>query len=218
MRALVNGRESSSPEMFDLTRLAPPLSGPATRMCRTPEAFLGPTGASLVNLDALISSNPHSKMHNNPFLSGNKQLCFSRARCRDVIYKVSTHSVLLPFRSERSVSHQPLPLRPASAHPQPDATVLYIPDAPPHALLQPVAASPSGPSCSQPPLLFHTTSRRTPGPSLQPPAAPAPPLSSPGAALPVADTQPQPLPLGPPASFMGRQSETTEWILFGGGD
>lgn len=70
----VNGRESSSPEMFDLSRLAPPLSAPPTRVCRTPEAFLGPTGASLVNLDALIPSNPPSKMHNNPFLSGNKQV------------------------------------------------------------------------------------------------------------------------------------------------
>ena len=69
----VNGRESSSPEMFDLSRLAPPLSAPPTRVCRTPEAFLGPTGASLVNLDALIPSNPPSKMHNNPFLSGNQQ-------------------------------------------------------------------------------------------------------------------------------------------------
>lgn len=66
----VNGRDSDSPEMFDLTRLAPPLSAPTARMCRTPEAFLGPTGASLVNLDALIPTNPPSKMHNNPFLSG----------------------------------------------------------------------------------------------------------------------------------------------------
>ncbi|KAF0037691.1 hypothetical protein F2P81_010565 [Scophthalmus maximus] len=65
----VNGRESDSPEMFDLSRLAPPLSAAPTRVCRTPEAFLGPTGASLVNLDALITPNPPSKMHNNPFLS-----------------------------------------------------------------------------------------------------------------------------------------------------
>lgn len=56
--------------MFGLSRLAPPLSAPPTRMCRTPEAFLGPTGASLVNLDALIPSNPPSKTHKNPFLSG----------------------------------------------------------------------------------------------------------------------------------------------------
>lgn len=70
-RPQVNGRESSSPEMFDLSRLAPPLSAPPTRVCRTPEAFLGPTGASLVNLDALIPTNPPTKTHKNPFLSGN---------------------------------------------------------------------------------------------------------------------------------------------------
>lgn len=70
----VNGRESDSPEMFDLSRLAPPLSAAPTRVCRTPEAFLGPTGASLVNLDALITPNPPSKMHNNPFLSGTRLL------------------------------------------------------------------------------------------------------------------------------------------------
>lgn len=70
----VNGRESASPEELDLSRLAPPLSAPPVRMCRTPEAFLGPTGASLVNLETLIPPNPPSKMHNNPFLSGNKQL------------------------------------------------------------------------------------------------------------------------------------------------
>lgn len=65
----INGQESS-PEMSDLSRLAPPLSAPPARLCRTPEAFLGPTGASLVNLDALIPSNPPTKMHKNPFLSG----------------------------------------------------------------------------------------------------------------------------------------------------
>lgn len=73
-RPQLNGRESSSPEMFDLSRLAPPLSAPSNRVCRTPEAFLGPTGASLVNLDALIPPNPPSKSHKNPFLSGNSAI------------------------------------------------------------------------------------------------------------------------------------------------
>lgn len=68
----INGLESS-PEMSDLSRLAPPLGAPSARLCRTPEAFLGPTGASLVNLDALIPSNPPTKMHKNPFLSGSKK-------------------------------------------------------------------------------------------------------------------------------------------------
>lgn len=73
-RPQLNGLESSSPEMFDLSRLAPPLSAPPTRVCRTPEAFLGPTGASLVNLDALIPPNVPSKSHKNPFLSGNPDI------------------------------------------------------------------------------------------------------------------------------------------------
>lgn len=69
----INGRESS-PEMSNLSRLAPPVGAPPARLCRTPEAFLGPTGASLVNLDALIPSNPPTKMHRNPFLSGTRKL------------------------------------------------------------------------------------------------------------------------------------------------
>uniref|UniRef100_A0A087YLJ6 Epsin 3 n=1 Tax=Poecilia formosa TaxID=48698 RepID=A0A087YLJ6_POEFO len=66
----MNGRKSASPEMFDLSRLAPPLSAPPVRVCRTPEAFLGPTGASLVNLETLIPPKPPTKTLNNPFLSG----------------------------------------------------------------------------------------------------------------------------------------------------
>ncbi|XP_030636687.1 epsin-3 [Chanos chanos] len=65
----VNGRSGGSPETFDLSRLAPPLDTSASRKCRTPEAFLGPTAASLVNLDTLIPTNPPAKSK-NPFLSG----------------------------------------------------------------------------------------------------------------------------------------------------
>ncbi|XP_062388446.1 epsin-3 [Sardina pilchardus] len=61
----VNGRVGDeSPETFDLSRLGPPLTAAAMatatspRPCRTPEAFLGPTAASLVNLDTLIPANP----------------------------------------------------------------------------------------------------------------------------------------------------------------
>ena len=70
MRVLVNGRGGASPEMFHLSHLDPPFGAPPPRMCRTPEAFLGARGASLVNLDALIPPNPPAKTH-NPFLSGN---------------------------------------------------------------------------------------------------------------------------------------------------
>ena len=64
----VNGRGGGSPELFDLSRLEESLAAPSPRNCRTPEAFLGPTAASLVNLDALIPANPPAKAM-NPFLS-----------------------------------------------------------------------------------------------------------------------------------------------------
>ncbi|XP_016318836.1 epsin-3-like isoform X2 [Sinocyclocheilus anshuiensis] len=66
-QANINGH--SSPEPFDMSSLGEGLPKTAPRTCSTPEAFLGPTGASLVNLDSLIPSNPPSKNF-NPFLSG----------------------------------------------------------------------------------------------------------------------------------------------------
>lgn len=71
MGVQVNGRANDSPETFDLSRLGPPLDAVIPRQCRTPEAFLGPTAASLVNLDTLIPTNPPVKSK-NPFLSGGK--------------------------------------------------------------------------------------------------------------------------------------------------
>ncbi|KAM8845157.1 epsin-3 isoform 2-T4 [Spinachia spinachia] len=65
----VNGRGQSSPEPFDLSRLGESLAAPSPRTCRTPESFLGPTAASLVDLDRLIPVNPPAKTL-NPFLSG----------------------------------------------------------------------------------------------------------------------------------------------------
>ncbi|KAM9843771.1 epsin-3 isoform 2-T2 [Aulostomus maculatus] len=64
----MNGREDS-PELFDLSRLGESLAAPSPRTCRTPESFLGPTAASLVNLDTLIPANPPAKTK-NPFLAG----------------------------------------------------------------------------------------------------------------------------------------------------
>ncbi|XP_047427616.1 epsin-3 isoform X2 [Mugil cephalus] len=65
----LNGRGEGSPELFDLSRLGESLAAPSPRTCRTPEAFLGPTAASLVNFDSLIPANPPPKAR-NPFLSG----------------------------------------------------------------------------------------------------------------------------------------------------
>ncbi len=66
-QANINGH--GSPEPFDMSSLGEGLPKTAPRTCRAPEAFLGPTGATLVNLDYLIPSKPPSKNF-NPFLSG----------------------------------------------------------------------------------------------------------------------------------------------------
>ncbi|XP_028311160.1 epsin-3 isoform X2 [Gouania willdenowi] len=79
----VNGRGESSPELFDLSRLGESLAAPGPRTCRTPEAFLDPAAASLINLDALIPVNPSTK-NQNPFLSG-----------------TNTPSVTNPFQTEQ---------------------------------------------------------------------------------------------------------------------
>lgn len=77
----VNGRVEASSVTFDSSHLGPPLDSVTPRKCCTPEAFLGPTAASLINLDTLIPSKQHSQTHplnpsnvppksKNPFLSG----------------------------------------------------------------------------------------------------------------------------------------------------
>uniref|UniRef100_A0A8K9XL11 Epsin 3b n=1 Tax=Oncorhynchus mykiss TaxID=8022 RepID=A0A8K9XL11_ONCMY len=109
----VNGRGGGSPEMFDLSRLAPPQGYAAPRMCRTPEAFLGPTGASLVNLDALIPPNPPSRTHNNPFLLG-----------------LSVPSPTNPFHCDQPRLTLNQMLRPCSTSPLPPHTLPYSPSLP----------------------------------------------------------------------------------------
>ncbi|MGH0118434.1 UNVERIFIED_CONTAM: hypothetical protein FKN15_054286 [Acipenser sinensis] len=65
----ING--TSSPDTLDLKRLGDSLAESSLRNCRTPESFLDPSTASLVNLDSLIPAGaPVSK---NPFLSGRPQ-------------------------------------------------------------------------------------------------------------------------------------------------
>ncbi|XP_061605523.1 epsin-3 isoform X4 [Phyllopteryx taeniolatus] len=65
----LNGQREGSPEMFDLYQLGQSLAESDPRTLRTPESFLGPAAASLVNLDALIPANAQAKAM-NPFLSG----------------------------------------------------------------------------------------------------------------------------------------------------
>ncbi|KAG9279019.1 epsin-3 isoform X1 [Astyanax mexicanus] len=96
----INGRSEESPELFDLSRLGQSLAEPTSRTCHTPENFLGPTAASLVNLDSLIPSNPAPK-NLNPFLTG-----------------LSAPSATNPFQSEppRLTLNQ---MRPSSTSPAP---------------------------------------------------------------------------------------------------
>ncbi|XP_027873452.1 epsin-3 isoform X2 [Xiphophorus couchianus] len=115
----VNGCKSASPEMFDLSHLAPPLSALPVRVCRTPEAFLGPTGASLVNLETLIPPKLPTKTQNNPFLSG-----------------LSAPSPNNPFHCDqpRLTLNQ---MRPSSTSPLPPHMLPYSPSLPLPLLHQP---------------------------------------------------------------------------------
>ncbi|XP_015254017.1 PREDICTED: epsin-3-like isoform X1 [Cyprinodon variegatus] len=67
--ASINGQEEDSSDLFNMSGLRDSLPIAAPRKCKTPEAFLGPTAASLVDLDALIPKNPPAKT-TNPFLAG----------------------------------------------------------------------------------------------------------------------------------------------------
>lgn len=73
----INGRSEGSPELFDFSRLGESLAEPVPRTCHTPEAFLGPTAASLVNLDSLIPQN-HAPKNLNPFLTGETMMDVSQ--------------------------------------------------------------------------------------------------------------------------------------------
>lgn len=85
----VNGRSVESPELFDLSRLGESLTEPNPRTCVTPEAFLGPAAASLVNLDSLIP--PSSAPKNlNPFLTGKTRQKFHHT-LRLKIWRFSIH-------------------------------------------------------------------------------------------------------------------------------
>lgn len=64
-----NGRGEGSPDLFDLTKLGESLADSTPRKCKTPEQFLGPTAATLVDLDNLIPINSMA-MPSNPFMSG----------------------------------------------------------------------------------------------------------------------------------------------------
>ncbi|XP_017280935.1 epsin-3 isoform X2 [Kryptolebias marmoratus] len=95
----INGQRTDSPDHFELSSLRESLVNPNPRTCPTPEAFLGPSAASLVNLEALIPTNPAAKT-TNPFLSG-----------------MSAPSAANPFQSEQpKLSLNQIGSAPAAPH------------------------------------------------------------------------------------------------------
>uniref|UniRef100_A0A672L782 Epsin 3 n=1 Tax=Sinocyclocheilus grahami TaxID=75366 RepID=A0A672L782_SINGR len=146
----VNGRGNDSPETFDLSRLGPPLDAVTPRQCRTPKAFLGPTAASLVNLDTLIPSNAPVK-NKNPFLSGlstpSPTNPFHCEQPRLTLNQMRPHSTSpLPAHALSYSASLPLPVlqqRPQtlpSSYTQPHHGLLDIPSNLPQPLL-PLTAS-----------------------------------------------------------------------------
>ncbi|XP_054463033.1 epsin-3 isoform X2 [Anoplopoma fimbria] len=159
----VNGRGEDSPDTFDLSRLGESLAAPAPRTCRTPEAFLGPTAASLVNLDTLIPANPPAKTM-NPFLSGlsapSPNNPFQAEQPKLTLNQMGSGSLSaapqgtsLPYSASLPLpmSHQPSSLPMSLTHPtQPG---LGLPGALPEPLLPFSSASTDGSQAAQNPFL-----------------------------------------------------------------
>lgn len=125
----MNGRGGGSPELFDLSRLGESLAAPSPRTCRTPESFLDPTAASLVNLDSLIPTNPQAK-NMNPFLSGlsapspnnpfqTEQPKLSLNQMGASSLSASSNTSSLPYSASLPLpmSHQPASLPSSLTHP-----------------------------------------------------------------------------------------------------
>ncbi|XP_033827734.1 epsin-3 isoform X1 [Periophthalmus magnuspinnatus] len=126
----INGRgDAASPELFDLTNLREnlPLAS-NSRTCRTPESFLDPAAASLVNLDSLIPVNePKNK---NPFLSGlsapsannpfqTEQPKLTLNQMGSGLISAAPNNASLPYSASLPLplSHQPASLPSSFTHP-----------------------------------------------------------------------------------------------------
>ncbi|KAF7659942.1 hypothetical protein LDENG_00290590 [Lucifuga dentata] len=157
----VNGRGEGSPDLFDLTSLGKSLADPSPRKCRTPESFLGPTAASLVNLDSLIPANPQAK-NKNPFLSGlsapsatnpfqTDQLKLTLNQMGSNSNLSSSQATSLPYSSSLPLpmSHQPASLPSSLTHPTQSG--LDMPGALPEPLLPFSSASTQGSQAAQHP-------------------------------------------------------------------
>ncbi|XP_028267836.1 epsin-3 isoform X2 [Parambassis ranga] len=155
----VNGRGEDSPDLFDMSALRDNLAAPSPRKCQTPEAFLGPTAASLVNLDSLIPVNP-AAMNKNPFLSGlsapsatnpfqSEQPKLSLNQMSSSSTSAALHTASLPYSASLPLpmSHQGASLPASFTHPtQPG---LDLPGNLPEPLLPFSSASTQGSQAAQ---------------------------------------------------------------------
>ncbi|XP_061740652.1 epsin-3 isoform X4 [Nerophis ophidion] len=127
----INGRRESSPEIFDLTQLRQSLVEPTPRTLRTPEAFLGPSAASLVNLETLIPAQPATL---NPFLSDGVPPATSNPfqvdQTRLTLNQMGSATLegSLPYSASLPlpINHQPVNL--PSSYTHPTQTALDLPE------------------------------------------------------------------------------------------
>ncbi|KAG8006907.1 Epsin-3 [Nibea albiflora] len=153
----VNGRMEGTPEPFDLSHLGESLAAPSPRKCRTPESFLGPTAASLVNLESLIPAVPPAKTM-NPFLSGltapSATNPFQTEAPKLTLNQLGStssapHNTSLPYSASLPLpmSHQPASLPSSLTHPT--QTGLDLPGSLPQPLLPFSSASTDGSQAAQ---------------------------------------------------------------------
>ncbi|XP_061892487.1 epsin-3 isoform X1 [Entelurus aequoreus] len=128
----INGRKEGSPEIYDLTQLRQSLVEPTPRTLHTPEAFLGPSAASLVNLETLIPAQPAAM---NPFLSDGVPPATSNPfqvdQTRLTLDQMGSATLegSLPYSTSLPlpVNHQPINLPSSYTHPTPTALDLPAP-------------------------------------------------------------------------------------------
>ncbi|XP_067332434.1 epsin-3 isoform X2 [Channa argus] len=155
----MNGRGEGSPEPFDLSSLRESLAAPSPRKCKTPEAFLGPTAASLVNLDSLIPANPSAKTMNpfltglsapsatNPFQTDQPKLSLNQMGSSSTTFAPPSTSLPYSASLPLPMNHQPASLPSSLTHPtQPG---LDLPGNLPEPLLPFSSASTQGPQAAQ---------------------------------------------------------------------
>ncbi|CAL9693225.1 unnamed protein product [Knipowitschia caucasica] len=158
-RVSINGRgDAASPELFDLTNLRENLPYASNnRTCRTPESFLDPAAASLVNLDSLIPVNSDAK-NKNPFLSGltapsvnnpfqTEQPKLTLNQLGSGLISTGPNNTSLPYSASLPLplTHQPSSLPSSLTHPQPGLDLLGTMPEP----LLPLTGSTQGDQTSQ---------------------------------------------------------------------